>query len=311
MVSLRGLFIAVSTIFFSGSSLTAAQNATLQYPKQRGPGYDYTGFEQDQEVRADAVVEMFRFAWNGYQKYAFPNDELRPQNNSFSNSRNGWGVTAFDALSTAIVMEQTDIVNFILDFIPTVDFTRTVTPRHSAVSLFETNIRYLGGMISAYDLLNGPFSHMDVEESNVRALLTQATKLADTLKFAFKTTSGIPVNTVYIENGTFSDEALTAAGKQTAGLAAMGTLVLEWQRLSDLTGNPEYGALAQKAESYWLSPSSETWPGLTGGNFSVDTGKIIDDYGGWTSGNDSAYVRTLSYLLCPHSACSSLCSTFL
>lgn len=285
---LRAL-VGASAVLALAPGPSAAQNGTLKYEKQRGVGYDYTGFEQDQNVRADAVVEMFRFAWGGYQKYAFPNDELRPQNNSFTNSRNGWGVTAFDALSTAVIMEQTDIVNFILDYIPTVDFTKTVTPRNSVVSVFETNIRYLGGMIGAYDLLTGPFSHLDVDESNVEALLTQATNLADVLKFAFNTPTGIPINGVFIENQTFSDDSKTADGVQTTGLAVMGSLVLEWQRLSDLTGNPEYGNLVQKAESYWLSPSSETWPGLTGGNFSVETGEIIDDYGGWTSGNDSAY----------------------
>lgn len=294
MVSLllRAL-LGVGTVLTLAPAPSAAQNGTsngtLKYPTQRGTGYDYTGFEQDQNVRADAVVEMFRFAWDGYQKYAFPNDELRPQNNSFTNSRNGWGVTAFDTLSTAIIMEQTDIVNFILDYIPTVDFSRTVTPRNSVVSLFETNIRYLGGMIGAYDLLKGPFSHLDVNATNVDALLTQAANLADVMKFAFDTPSGIPVNGIFIENQTFSDDAKTAAGVQTNGLATLGSLVLEWQRLSDLTGNPEYGALAQRAESWWLTPSSETWPGLTGGNFSTETGEILDDYGGWTSGNDSAY----------------------
>lgn len=60
------------------------------------------------------------------------------------------------------------------------------------------------------------------------------------------------------------------------------------QHLSDLTGNPEYGDLAQKGESYWFS-GTEIWPGLTGGNFSIQTGEIQDQYGGWTSGNDSAY----------------------
>lgn len=63
---------------------------------------------------------------------------------------------------------------------------------------------------------------------------------------------------------------------------------MQWQRLSDLTGDPSYGELAQKAESYWFS-GKEIWPGLTGGNFSIETGEIIDEYGGWTSGNDSAY----------------------
>lgn len=267
----------------------AQNNTTLAYPTQRGENYDYTGFEQNQTVRANLVVDMFRFAWEGYRKYAFPNDELRPQNNSFTNSRNGWGVTAFDALSTAIVMEQTDIVNDILDYIPTVDFTKTVTPAGGAVSLFETNIRYFGGMLGAYDLLTGPFDHLDVDTTKVDALLTQATALADVLKFAFNTTSGIPVNYLYIENQTFSDLALGEDGTYQAGLAELGTLQIEWQRLSDLTGNPEYGELVQRAESYFLEPSYETWPGLTGSVFSTDNGTILDVYGGWTSGNDSAY----------------------
>ena len=38
----------------------------VTYPGQKGDDYDYTGFEPDQAKRADAVIEMFRFAWNGY-----------------------------------------------------------------------------------------------------------------------------------------------------------------------------------------------------------------------------------------------------
>lgn len=285
-----GRLAAMAAILSLARPTAAQNNSTLAYPRQRGVDYDYTGFEQDQTVRADAVVDMFRFAWEGYRTYAFPNDELRPQNNSFTNSRNGWGVTAFDALSTAIVMEQTDIVNFILDYIPTVDFTRTVTPPGGVVSLFETNIRYFGGMLGAYDLLKGPFSHLDVDAAHVDALLTQATALANVLKFAFDTPSGIPVNYLYIENQTFSDLSLGDDNlTYVAGLAELGSLQIEWQRLSDLTGNPEYGELAQRAESYFLAPSYEAWPGLTGSVFSTATGEILDEYGGWTSGNDSAY----------------------
>jgi len=39
--------------------------------------------------RAEAVKDAFRFAWNGYFEFAFPNDELHPVNNSFGNSRYG------------------------------------------------------------------------------------------------------------------------------------------------------------------------------------------------------------------------------
>jgi mannosyl-oligosaccharide alpha-1,2-mannosidase len=264
-------------------------NGNQSYPGQKGRDYDYTGFTQDQNERIEAVIEMFRFAWNGYYTYAFPNDDLLPVNNSFINRFNKWGCTAVDSLDTAIIMEQEDIVNTILDFIPTIDFTKTGTDQPSVVSLFETNIRYVGGLLSSYDLLKGPFKHLNVDDKKVDALLSQCKTLADTLKFAFDTPSGIPVNNIFPNNRTFSNRGRMADGTRTAGLAELGTLVLEWQHLSDLTGDPEYGELAQKAQSYWFNPSSEVWPGLTGGNFSVETGEIIDEYGGWMSGNDSAY----------------------
>ena len=41
-------------------------------------------------------------------------------------------------------MQLPDVVNTILDYIPTIDFDTTT----EQVSLFETTIRYLGGMLS-------------------------------------------------------------------------------------------------------------------------------------------------------------------
>ncbi|MBE3048090.1 glycoside hydrolase family 47 protein [Candidatus Bathyarchaeota archaeon] len=49
-----------------------------------------------------------------------------------------------DALGTAIVMGLDDIVEDILVYIQTIDFGTTATE----ISLFETTIRYLGGMLS-------------------------------------------------------------------------------------------------------------------------------------------------------------------
>ena len=64
--------------------------------------------------------------------------------------RNGWGASAADALSTALVMELPEVVDQILKHLANVDFSKTDTD----VSLFETTIRYLAGMVSGYDLLN-------------------------------------------------------------------------------------------------------------------------------------------------------------
>jgi mannosyl-oligosaccharide alpha-1,2-mannosidase len=37
--------------------------------------------------RAQAVVDTFKLSWDGYYAFAFPNDELKPVTNGFSNSR--------------------------------------------------------------------------------------------------------------------------------------------------------------------------------------------------------------------------------
>jgi hypothetical protein len=37
--------------------------------------------------RAEVVKDVFKFAWNGYYRNAFPNDELLPLWNMYSNSR--------------------------------------------------------------------------------------------------------------------------------------------------------------------------------------------------------------------------------
>lgn len=75
---------------------------------------DKLATEQTLTARADAVKEAFLFAWDGYMKYAFPHDELRPVTNQTGDSRNGWGASAVDALSTAVIMDLPDVVGVIL-----------------------------------------------------------------------------------------------------------------------------------------------------------------------------------------------------
>ena len=200
-------------------------------------------------------------------------------------------------------MEFEDIVDAILDHVATIDWRVT----DSTVSVFETTIRYLGGLLSGacyppptnrnehkltckpgYDLLTGPFAHWYHDREKVNVLLVQAKNLADLLKPAFDTPTGIPDNIINITTG----ERLTKT--ETTGLAVAGTLVLEWTRLSDLLGDPSYGELAQHAERYLLEPQyadglSEPFPGLEGTNLDLNTGRFTDVEGGWNGGTDSFY----------------------
>jgi mannosyl-oligosaccharide alpha-1,2-mannosidase len=134
--------------------------------------------------------------------------------------------------------------------------------------------------------LTGPFSHLASNGTAVKALLTQSKRLADNLKFAFDSPTGIPRNNLNL--------ALKSSGDGTNGLATIGTLILEWTRLSDLTGDPQYAELSKKGESYLLSPKYNTplsspWPGLLGTNVNVTTGLFVDASGGWNANDDSYY----------------------
>ncbi|KAF3761310.1 family 47 glycoside hydrolase [Cryphonectria parasitica EP155] len=238
------------------------------------------------QTRADAVKQTFQISWDGYYKYAFPGDSLLPVTNTFENdSRNGWGASAIDAFSTALIMGNTEVVTQILDYVPEIDFS--VSYNDTVVSLFETTIRYLGGLLAAYDLLTGPLaSEYGNLTSKADTILTQAKSLGDNLKFAFNTATGIPDNSIYLDPPRL-------ANSTTNGLATIGSLVLEWTRLSDLTGDPTYSDLAKKGESYLIHPKNpelgEPFPGLLGTDVSIANGSFVDSQGGWTGGTDSFY----------------------
>ncbi|KFH40464.1 mannosyl-oligosaccharide alpha-1,2-mannosidase 1B-like protein [Hapsidospora chrysogenum ATCC 11550] len=257
-----------------------------------GPSVAFLNDRSPNLARAQAVKSAFRTSWDGYYKHAFPHDSLRPTSNTYTDDRNGWGVTAIDSLSTAIIMRDKDTVNKILDFVPTLDFT-TTKKENELVSVFESNIRYLGGLLSGYDLLKGPFKDLASDPSKVDALLKQARTLADSLSIAFDTPSGVPEGDIYLNPEPRRKES------GSNSIAGFGTLVLEWTRLSDLTGDDKYAKLAQRGEQHILRPkgSPEAFPGLVGYRVSTETGEFLDSRGAWGGGTDSFYEYLIKMYL--------------
>lgn len=116
-------------------------------------------------------------------------------------------------------------------------------------------------------------------------LLEKAKSLADALTIAFDTPSGIPDDEI-----VFSPKP-RKIGNHDSSITCIGTLVLEWTRLSDLTGNKTYAALAQRAQSHLLRPKPEGWrlPGLVGTYVRLRDGEFEDYQAGWGGGSDSYY----------------------
>ncbi|QGJ00339.1 hypothetical protein CEK26_013407 [Fusarium fujikuroi] len=235
--------------------------------------------------RAAAIVEAFRFSWNKYEQFAAPHDTLLPISKTYEDDRNGWGATAVDGLSTAIIMEDAEIVDKILRQIMLTDFTVTIVP-DQPISLFETTIRYLGGLLSAYDLLSGSYKHLATDIYLKNNLLKAAVILADRLSIAFDTPSGIPDDEIIF------NPQLRRFGNIDNSITCFGTLVLEWTRLSDLTGNQTYAKLAQRAQGHLIHPKTKqsfTLPGLIGTYVKLKDGYFGDYQAGWGGGSDSYY----------------------
>jgi hypothetical protein len=108
--------------------------------------------------RRERVVAAFEHAWSGYSTHCMGHDSLHPVSNTCDDDFGGWGASAIDALSTAIMMERESVVLDILRFISNLDFSRV--EGGTSIQVFEIVIRHFGGMISAWDLLNGPFAHV-------------------------------------------------------------------------------------------------------------------------------------------------------
>lgn len=132
------------------------------------------------------------------------------------------------------------------------------------------------------------------DPSLIDSILEQAKSLADSLKFAFDTPSGIPDPIVYLN----PEPRLN--GSTVNNIAEAGTLVLEWVRLSDLTGDPTYADLVKKAESYLVKPTpedGEPFPGLVGTFVSLEDGSFVDGRGGWGGYTDSFYEYLIKMYL--------------
>lgn len=75
------------------------------------------------QARRHNISSAFQHAWDGYLTHCMGRDSIHPVSNTCDDDFGGWGATAIDALSTAIMLEKADVVDQILRFIATIDFT--------------------------------------------------------------------------------------------------------------------------------------------------------------------------------------------
>lgn len=197
--------------------------------------------------RLAAVKSSFEHSWAGYKAHAWMQDELSPLDGGSVQAFGGWAATLVDTLDTLWIMGMKDEFDEAVDAAKDIDFNST---SESMLNVFETTIRYLGGFLGAYDLTGGKYP----------VLLQKATEVGDLLYCAFDTPNRMPVTRWYWQ------QALEGA-QQTAGtatlIAEIGSLTLEFTRLSQLTGNLKYyDAVKRILDEFEKSQSETSLPGL-------------------------------------------------
>ncbi|XP_059645161.1 mannosyl-oligosaccharide 1,2-alpha-mannosidase MNS1-like [Cornus florida] len=187
--------------------------------------------------RREKVKDAMVHAWSSYEKYAWGQDELQPQTKNGVDSFGGLGATLVDALDTLYIMGLEEQFQRAREWVAnSLDFNKNYD-----ASVFETTIRVVGGLLSAYDL------------SGDKVFLEKATDIADRLLPAWNTPSGIPFNIINLEHGNAHNPGWTGGDSI---LADSGTEQLEFIALSQRTGDPKY---QQKAENVILE-LNKTFP---------------------------------------------------
>src|SRR5436190_20575364 len=109
--------------------------------------YSAVGQTMDKKAVAEQVRAEFKHSWDGYKKYCWGHDDLKPLSK-----------TCRDWYGTTILMTPVDSLDslYLLGFKDEADKTREYIAKNLSynkdidVQLFEITIRELGGLLSSY-----------------------------------------------------------------------------------------------------------------------------------------------------------------
>ena len=239
--AIRGKDGTIRVADMSGTPVRTYEYVPLggfRYPEYKDGNYkppEWTDEERKElndlaQARSVMVKNAMKHAWSGYRRYCWGKDELLPLSNTCKDNYGGLGTTLIDSLSTLWLMGMEE------EFYQARDWVKdslTFYTVEGGVSLFETTIRILGGLLSAFDL------------SGDKVFKWAADDLGQRLMKAFKTKSIIPYGNVELENDGVAYN--TAWHKNAAVLSEIGSLQVEFRYLAKVTGRMEYATEAMRA----------------------------------------------------------------
>ncbi|XP_041518395.1 ER degradation-enhancing alpha-mannosidase-like protein 3 isoform X6 [Microtus oregoni] len=259
---------------------------------------------EEKQKLGNQVLEMFDHAYGNYMEHAYPADELmpltcrgrvrgqEPSRGDVDDALGKFSLTLIDSLDTLVVLNKTkEFEDAVRKVLRDVNLDNDVV-----VSVFETNIRVLGGLLGGHSLAimlkeKGEYMQWYNDE-----LLQMAKQLGYRLLPAFNTTSGLPYPRINLKFGIRKPEARTGTETDTC-TACAGTLILEFAALSRFTGATIFEEYARKALDF-LWEKRQRSSNLVGVTINIHTGDWVRKDSGVGAGIDSYYEYLLkAYVL--------------
>ncbi|KAM9480164.1 ER degradation-enhancing alpha-mannosidase-like protein 3 isoform 2-T2 [Salvelinus alpinus] len=250
------------------------------------------------------VVEMFDHAYSNYMDHAYPADELmpltcrgrvrglEPSRGDVDDALGMFSLTLIDTLDTLVLLNKTaEFEAAVRRVLKDVRLDNDVV-----VSVFETNIRVLGGLLGGHSMavmLKDAGHYMQWYQDE---LLHMAKDLGLRLLPAFNTSSGLPYPRVNLKHGVRGPESRTGTETDTC-TACAGTIILEFAALSRFTGDPVFEVHARRALNF-LWEKRQRNSNLVGTTINIHSGEWVRRDSGVGAGIDSYYEYLLkAYIL--------------
>ncbi|KAJ4343696.1 hypothetical protein N0V95_006561 [Ascochyta clinopodiicola] len=224
------------------SSKTKIPQVQFDFKQEEPPLYH----ELMRKRRQAAVKTTFERCWQAYKEHAWKQDELLPISGGTKTTFGGWGATLVDGLDTLWIMDMKAEFQEAVEAVTEINFA----PGDGELNMFETTIRYLGGLLAAYDLT-------DCKDSR---LLEKAMELGDMIYMSFDTPNRMPVTRWSAKKAAAGEEQSAASQGIIAELASFS---LEFTRLSQLTGDMRYYDAVTRVTTILAEQQNQTKiPGL-------------------------------------------------
>uniref|UniRef100_A0A6Q2YQJ1 alpha-1,2-Mannosidase n=1 Tax=Esox lucius TaxID=8010 RepID=A0A6Q2YQJ1_ESOLU len=250
------------------------------------------------------VVEMFDHAYSNYMDHAYPADELmpltcrgrvrglEPSRGDVDDALGKFSLTLIDTLDTLVLLNKTtEFEAAVRRVLRDVRLDNDIV-----VSVFETNIRVLGGLLGGHSMavmLKDGGHHMQWYQDE---LLHMAKDLGLRLLPAFNTSSGLPFPRVNLKYGVRGPLSRTGTETDTC-TACAGTIILEFAALSRFTGDPVFEVHARRALDF-LWEKRQRNSNLVGTTINIHSGEWVRRDSGVGAGIDSYYEYLLkAYIL--------------